>query len=128
MPERTEAEAEADLVRLVYVSVETRPLGTAELETIAAAGRRNNPSRGLTGILLHGGGRFYGLLEGPERRVLGRMERVVADPRHKAIRVLREEPIAARRFAEWSFGPLPLAAGDEGDLAALDRFLVSARR
>ncbi|MBP7000753.1 BLUF domain-containing protein [Amaricoccus sp.] len=122
------AAAEPDLVRLVYVSVATRPLGPEELEAIAAAARRNNPPRGLTGLLLYGGGRFYGLLEGTERRVLGRMERIVADPRHKAIRVLREDPIRARRFAEWSFGPLPLTAGGEEDLAALDRFLVSVRR
>ncbi len=122
------AAPEPDLVRLVYVSVATAPLGQADLDAIAAASRRNNAPRGLTGLLLHGGGRFYGLLEGAERRVLGRMERIVADPRHRAIRVLREDAIRVRRFAEWSCGPLPLMDGGDEDLVALDRFLVNVRR
>jgi hypothetical protein len=120
--------AAADLVRLVYVSTATRPLGPEELEAIVATSRRNNAAHGLTGLLLHGGGRFYGLIEGAEEEVLARMEQIVADPRHREIRVLREDSIPVRRFASWSFGPLPPAASGEEDLAALDRYLVGARR
>lgn len=123
-----EPEVGAELVRLVYVSAATRPLDEGELAGIAAAAARGNAAHGVTGLLLHGGGRFYGLLEGEERRVFGRMERIVADPRHRAVQVLREEAIAARRFAGWSFGPLPEAAGAVEDLVALDRFLLGAAR
>lgn len=122
------AAEEPGLIRLAYVSLATRPLGAQELAALAAAARRDNAARGVTGLLLHGGGRFYGVLEGSERRVFGRMERIVADPRHRAVQVLREEAVAARRFADWSFGPLPEAAGGAEDLAALDRFLIGALR
>ena len=50
---------------------------------------------------------FSGTLEGPERRVLARMEVIIRDPRHARLRVLREAPIACRRFDNWTFGSLP---------------------
>ena len=32
---------------------------------------------------------------------------IIADRRHSGLRILREEPIDSRRFANWSFGLLP---------------------
>ena len=35
------------------------------------------------------------------------MEVIIRDPRHARLRVLREAPIACRRFDNWTFGSLP---------------------
>ena len=78
--------------------------GLAELEKAA---RRNNQRAKLTGFLFYQGLKFYGLLEGPRRALLSRMEAIVTDPRHCRLRVLREEPIESRRFRNWSFADLP---------------------
>jgi hypothetical protein len=59
--------------------------------------------------LVHQGDTFSGTLEGPERRVLARMEVIIRDKRHSRVRVLREAPIQSRRFQNWSFGSLPEA-------------------
>ena len=79
----------------------------ADLDAIAAVSRARNAAAGLTGLLLHQGDRFYGVLEGTQRRVFRRMETIITDRRHSALRILREEPIASRRFDNWSFGILP---------------------
>jgi hypothetical protein len=94
-------------VRLVYVSTAAPGLSGRDLEQIAAVGGKRNAAAGLTGLLLHSGACFYGILEGPSRRVFSRMEAIIADRRHSGVRVLREETIASRRFENWSFSSLP---------------------
>ena len=78
-----------------------------DLDAIAAASLARNKAAGITGLLLHQGEAFYGTLEGPERRVLQRMEVIIRDPRHSRVRVLREAAVTGRRFENWSFGALP---------------------
>lgn len=95
------------LIRLIFVSAATRPLEARELEAIAAASRRNNAARGLTGLLLFGGFRFYGVLEGLQRPLFARMERIITDPRHRRLVILREDAVETPRFANWSFGFIP---------------------
>lgn len=95
------------LVQIVYASASARNLTDVELDELADEYARENAGAGLTGLLLHQGGSFYGVLEGPEHRVLARMETIISDPRQKGIRVLNEAAISARRFEDWSFTPLP---------------------
>lgn len=97
-------------MQLVYVSFAAPGLTPDDLEAIAASARARNAAAGLTGLLLHQGGSFYGVLEGPRTRVFRRMEAIITDRRHSGVRILREERVAARRFANWSFGALPGAA------------------
>jgi hypothetical protein len=94
------------LLQLVYVSRWTRDL-TAELDQMEAEFTRASIAAGLTGLMLHQGDSFYGILEGTERRLLARMERVISDGRVKDVRVLREEVVASRRFENLSFAALP---------------------
>lgn len=95
------------LVQLVYSSRAARALTPDELEQMEAEFTRANAAADLTGLLLHQGDSFYGVLEGAERRLFGQMEGLILDPRIKEVRVLREETIASRRFENWSFGTLP---------------------
>ena len=99
------------LIQLVYASLASPSLGQPELELIATRSAANNARFEITGLLLHQDGHFYGVMEGPERRVFQRMEAIITDRRHSAVRILREVPIAERRFESWSFGALPLMSG-----------------
>jgi hypothetical protein len=93
------------------VSTAAPGLTQEDLDAIAASSAARNRAAGITGLLIHQGDVFSGTLEGPERRVLARMEVIIRDPRHSCVRVLREAPIQSRRFENWSFGALP-EAGD----------------
>ena len=103
---RTESDR-SDLIQVVYVSEATSALDSAALAGLEATSRRKNDRARLTGFLLYQGLKFYGLLEGPQRALLSRMEAIATDPRHRHLRVLREEPVESRRFRNWSFAALP---------------------
>jgi hypothetical protein len=76
-------------------------------------------------LLLHQGECFSSTLEGPERRVLQRMEVIIRDPRHARVRVLLETCISTRRFDNWSFGSVP----DSGQGRERgERFILSLAR
>ncbi len=92
---------------MVYVSVAARKIGDDDLQAIATISRVKNERVGLTGFLIHQGGRFHGVLEGPQRALFARMEVIIRDSRHHKLVVVREDPIEARRFRNWSMGLLP---------------------
>jgi Sensors of blue-light using FAD len=99
-------------VQLVYVSSAAPDLSVADVQAIACRSRARNEAAGLTGLLLHQGPYFYGVLEGPRRRVFARMEDIITDRRHSQLRILREESVPDRRFENWTFGELPVANKD----------------
>jgi hypothetical protein len=97
------------LVRLMYVSRAAKPLDHEELHAILAQARANNPQHGVTGVLLTAGELFVQVLEGGRdatNRVYGR---IVADPRHTDVTLLRYEEIRERRFAGWAMGQVPVS-------------------
>jgi Sensors of blue-light using FAD len=108
-PVRAVRKSGRKLLQLVYVSTATRPLTPDDLQMIADVSERHNSARWLTGLLIFQDGFFQGVLEGPEPEVLNRMERVITDNRHRAIRILQERDTLTRRFGNWSFALLPLA-------------------
>ncbi len=116
------------MLQLVYVSSAAPALTPADLEAIAAVSRARNESAGLTGLLLHQGGSFYGVLEGPQQRVFQRMERIITDRRHADLRILREEAVANRRFENWSFGSLPRSLPRSGGPVRPEDFIWSLSR
>jgi len=96
-----------DLVQIAYVSIAPAPLTPVELEAMAARAEARNAAARITGLLLHHGIYFYAILEGPRRRVLDRIEDIIAERTERELRILREEPVSRRRFANWTFGLLP---------------------
>uniref|UniRef100_A0A9E8A0A8 BLUF domain-containing protein n=1 Tax=Bosea sp. NBC_00436 TaxID=2969620 RepID=A0A9E8A0A8_9HYPH len=94
------------LIRLVYAS-ESRLVDAnrrAELDRMLASARRFNDRNGITGFLLATDRAFAQVLEGQQDNVTETYGRIVMDPRHAAVRLLIEEPIAARSFAGWAMG------------------------
>jgi hypothetical protein len=121
----TGKKTERKLVQLVYVSSAVPSLSSEALDAIAIESRTRNEAAGVTGLLLHQGGRFCGVLEGTERRVFGLMEKIITDRRHSGLRVLREEPIDHRRFENWSFGMLPPAEATAGTTGTPEDFILN---
>ena len=80
-----------------YLYISTAPtLPREEVDAILAASARNNPERGITGLLLFNGRNFLQLLEGEEGEVAALMQTITADPRHSGVSVLDRRSITAR--------------------------------
>jgi hypothetical protein len=105
---------ERDLVQIVYVSAVAPGMSAGEIGAIADRARARSEASRLTGLLLHRDRYFYAVLEGPRRRVLQRVEEIIAERGERGLRIIREEAVAVRRFANWSFGALPGATADGG--------------
>jgi Sensors of blue-light using FAD len=86
-----------------YLYISTAPtLGREEVDAILATSARNNPARGITGLLLFNGRNFLQLLEGEESEVAGLMERITNDPRHSGVSVLDHRGIDVRTCPDWA--------------------------
>ena len=92
------------LEHLIYTSVEVAPLDPSELKSILDVARSRNAKRSVTGMLLHSAGTFFQVLEGDDAVLNELFASIAADPRHKRVTKIIDEPIARRDFADWSMG------------------------
>jgi len=119
------------LVRLLYASRTVPALNPEELHAILRRSQAENPAAGITGVLCYSDGIFLQVLEGGRSAVNRLYNRIVADPRHTDVELLRYEEIGERRFAGWSMGQVNMARLNPSLLlrysatAALDPFSVS---
>lgn len=92
------------LESFLYLSRSTASPAAADaaVQKIVETSRARNPGLGLTGALLFTGEHFAQVLEGAAASIDTLMASVSEDPRHEQIIVVSREPIAARRFGEWS--------------------------
>ncbi len=95
-------------MHLAFSSVAAPGLTDRDLENIRIRATARNAEAAITGLLLYQGDTFCGVLEGSRRAVFARMEVIITDPRHRAVQIVREDEIAARRFGNWTFGSLPV--------------------
>jgi hypothetical protein len=92
------------LVSLVYTSTASAPFRETALTHLLEQCRALNGAREVTGMLLYRGERFIQVLEGPAH-IVQRLARTIGqDPRHRDMRILIEEPLEERRFADWTMG------------------------
>ena len=90
------------LYNLVYCSRAAAGIDDNAVAAIIATARRHNPRKGITGMLVFGGGIFFQWLEGPHRSIAELMERLQRDPRHDSIVLLSEdEERRERLFPQW---------------------------
>src|ERR1700730_12735355 len=61
----------------------------------------NNRRDDITGALVHDDKWFAQVLEGPETIVSATFERILRDRRHCDGRLIKMQPVPARRFAAW---------------------------
>lgn len=98
-----------DLITLVYSSTASEPFDDDRLGSLLAQSRRSNAAKHITGMLLYRGGRFIQVLEGADRDVRALVSTIGSDRRHTGMRVLLREPIAERRFTDWTMGYQPMS-------------------
>jgi hypothetical protein len=120
------------LVRLLYASRAVDP-SPAVIEDILAQSRQFNPTCGITGILVYGGGIFLQALEGGRAAVNELYGHIVRDTRHKDVALLHYDEITERRFGGWTMGQVNVARVNTSLLlkyaerAELDPYAVSGR-
>jgi hypothetical protein len=79
-------------------------MSVVHVKDILQSSRRNNPALGITGVLVHGGGQFMQILEGPEREVLRLYVKIMEDSRNANCQIIHISPANDRMFKEWSMG------------------------
>jgi hypothetical protein len=92
------------LVRLLYASRAAKPLNAKTVAAILVECQRNNPRRGITGVLCYSDEIFLQVLEGGRDTVCETFNSIVRDTRHETVRLLSFEEISERRFGGWSMG------------------------
>ena len=97
------------LVRCLYASRAAAGTGPAVLDDILTQSRRNNPSKGITGLLCVSDHVFIQLLEGGRDEVCELYNAIVRDPRHEHVRLLTFDEITQRQFGNWTMGQVNLA-------------------
>lgn len=122
--------ARAGLRTLVYSSTATVRFTSDDLRSLLIGSRRANAALQVTGMLLYRNERFIQVLEGAPAVLERLFASIAGDPRHHDVRVLLDESIAQRQFAEWTMGfqpftqsaaPLPTGYRDSfEDLASSD--------
>jgi Sensors of blue-light using FAD len=91
-------------VGVVYMSRSTRPMTPSDLDHLLLDARSNNAALGVTGVLLHGGSRFFQYFEGSPAAVSEVYERIRRSALHKDLVELEYAPIEQKLFNKWFMG------------------------
>lgn len=92
------------LIRTFYVSEIAPGLTETDIRVILGVAQVNNRRLDVTGMLAQSDGHFAQVLEGRTEVVPELLERIGADRRHSAVRVLLQESVVTRQFSRWSMG------------------------
>jgi Sensors of blue-light using FAD len=106
-----------------YTSDAIKQFSKRDLLELLDAARKNNASRGLSGLLLYAGGNFLQALEGAEDVVRETLARIERDPRHRNMQVLFFDHVPERLFADWSMGFEEARGLSEGEHPGLSAFM-----
>ena len=116
------------LTRLKYVSRFARPMSPADVQAIVEAAQRHNATFGVTGMLLAFGEVFMQVIEGPTEAVRALFGRIVADPRHRDVILIRSQRVDRAIFAGWSMRLLELDAAARREAGPLLVLIDAASR
>lgn len=92
------------LKQLIYVSFTSPHFQADDIGRILAASHRNNPTLGITGLLIIKNNLFLQALEGETEAVRDLFNKIREDVRHKDISIISWEAIEKRDFPNWSMG------------------------
>lgn len=93
-----------ELVQLMYASAALVPFTPLDLADLLAKARAKNQACDVSGLLVHLGGSFLQVLEGPKDDVESLYQTIIRDSRHAKCRLLLRSEIDEREFGEWSMG------------------------
>jgi hypothetical protein len=117
----------------MYASRIAAGVDQEELVAILRKSKADNPLVGITGVLCvcTASGIFLQVLEGGRSAVNQLYNRIVVDPRHTQVELLRYDEITERRFAGWAMGQVDMSRLNPALLlkyserASLDPYAVS---
>ena len=89
---------------LVYSSVRNANCTDEEIQKILNSCERNNPSKSVTGVLIHSQNYFLQFLEGEENEIMDLLNHIKKDSRHSKVILLNKGEIEARMFPAWHMG------------------------
>lgn len=92
------------LIQLVYRSRSL--IQGVEYDQLLETCLRNNPKRGVTGVLVSHSGWFLQVLEGAAVNVFSLFKTIENDPRHSDFLMLRFKAIESRDFKDWSMASI----------------------
>src|SRR5205085_1223384 len=101
-PNRHSGAALMTLIAIAYVSAASKEFGPGELQVLTQEWSALCSKEGVTGLLLHRGGGFAGLLEGEAEAATKVYATVKADTRHTRLIELLNAPSERREFTDWS--------------------------
>ncbi len=90
--------------QIIYCSRATEELCIEELLVLLYYARLHNEEVGITGMLLHSGGRFIQLLEGDDDEVGTTFASIAGDERHRDVRIVLDATVDERMFPDWRMG------------------------
>jgi hypothetical protein len=96
------------LVRCLYASRVTKPLSPHLFESILEQSCKNNPSRGVTGLLCFTKNIFLQVIEGGRDEVNQLFFVIARDDRHNDVRLLAFDEVSQRRYSNWTMGQVDL--------------------
>ena len=112
-----ESTSSEKLKHLIYTSSALAALQVKELKVILERARGKNAAISVTGMLLYTEGSFFQVLEGRDEIVDELFATISADPRHKRVTKIIDEPISQRDFGDWSMG---FAEGSPAELTSIE--------
>jgi Sensors of blue-light using FAD len=92
------------IYRLIYVSTALDSVDLNEFKRILATAQTNNAARDLTGMLAFNSKVFLQALEGSREAINDLYSKLVRDPRHFNLMLLKYAPIEVRNWSNWSMG------------------------
>jgi hypothetical protein len=92
------------ITRLVYVSTAVDSVDLNEFKKILSTAQQNNQRRDLTGMLAFNSKVFLQALEGSREAVNDLYAKLMRDPRHFNIMILKYDNVMERHWSSWSMG------------------------
>jgi hypothetical protein len=89
---------------LIYSSVRNAICTDEEIQKILNSCERNNPSKSITGVLVHSNNYFLQFLEGDENELMALYNHIKKDSRHSKVILLNKGTIEGRMFPSWHMG------------------------
>lgn len=87
---------------LIYKSRSTGLVNRGLVDSILASSTRNNPEKGITGVLIATETHFLQVLEGEFDTLNATFERIARDTRHDNLQLISFAEIEERQFGDWA--------------------------
>jgi hypothetical protein len=125
---RNEKAKNNQLYRLVYTSARSENYTEECVKQILESSRKNNPSKNITGLLVHTDSRFLQILEGPHDKVMETYKSIEKDNRHGGSIMRFCEPVDERYFGDWhmAFKDVSENIGFDTNLSEKERLLYKS--